>query len=227
MEIKITLPDSGPMREVLATLVEYCRYERDHCAEEGRGTKPEWAGSFGCIVTTIEALPAQRKAAHYPNGMGEESRRAPEGPRGAPRSPGRRGAHPGCAAGMRVELWQDVARLVQAAGETCLGDGLRTTERLEVVRVRGRDVAVRVRTVDDTSLNPLLAACNAALKQAGFRQGEDLTGWECRVWEPDRILEEGIVRVIVVDPRGIGHDLTALADGTDEADGKVCGWKFR
>ena len=123
----------------------------------------------------------------------------------------------GCAAGMRVELWQDVARLVQAAGETCLGDGLRTTERLEVVRVRGRDVAVRVRTVDDTSLNPLLAACNAALKQAGFRQGEDLTGWECRVWEPDRILEEGIVRVIVVDPRGIGHDLTALADGTDPA----------
>ena len=75
VEIKITLPDSGPMREVLATLVEYCRYERDHCAEEGRGTKPEWAGSFGCIVTTIEALPAQRQAAHYPNGMGEESRR--------------------------------------------------------------------------------------------------------------------------------------------------------
>ncbi len=60
------------MREALAELVQHCREERDHCDENGRSSRAE---CFERISVAIEELPPQREAAHYPNGMGEESRR--------------------------------------------------------------------------------------------------------------------------------------------------------
>jgi hypothetical protein len=72
VDIKITLPDGRSMREALAELVQHCREERDHCDENGRSSRAE---CFERIAVAIEELPAPREAAHYPNGMGEESRR--------------------------------------------------------------------------------------------------------------------------------------------------------
>ena len=71
------------------------------------------------------------------------------------------------------------------------------------------------------SLRSRLTEANAILREAGNRYGYDLSRWEIRAWEPERIFKDGRLTLIAVDPHGVGHSIQALAAGDDEAGGRT------
>jgi hypothetical protein len=51
------------------------------------------------------------------------------------------------------------------------------------------------------------------LAQAG---DYDITGWSIRFWQPGDFAATHTLTPVIVDPKGIGHSVKALAEGSDE-----------
>lgn len=61
-----------------------------------------------------------------------------------------------------------------------------------------------------------LSECRRMLDDVCRVSGEDLRGWELRFWKPEEFQATNRLTLIAVDPKGIGHDISALADGRDD-----------